>query len=321
MDNLTTRWYAEVCVAELYPISAVAKLTSIPLDTLRAWERRYGVVVPKRVARGRLYSTEQVKRLQLLRRAVDDGHSIGQVAGLADRQLRALLAKTSSLARSEEAPGSASRVTLPDILSPVLQALERFDYAATDQEINRLVIAIPNPRDFVHQAALPLMHTIGQRWHDGKCSIAQEHILTRQLTAILSSLVRNYSPSNHSARVLFATPQNERHEFPILAAAMLTAAAGLGVFYLGSDLPAADIVLATRRTDADAVLLSLEVAPSADTLEELSYISRKVPRDVSLWLGGRPELRLGKVTSGSRWQVLEDYHSLEHQLAALAAGG
>jgi DNA-binding transcriptional MerR regulator len=289
-------------VAELYPISAVAKLTSIPLDTLRAWERRYGVVVPKRVARGRLYSTEQVKRLQLLRRAVDDGHSIGQVAGLADRQLRALLAKTSSLARSEEAPGSASRVTLPDILSPVLQALERFDYAATDQEINRLVIAIPNPRDFVHQAALPLMHTIGQRWHDGKCSIAQEHILTRQLTAILSSLVRNYSPSNPSARVLFATPQNERHEFPILAAAI-------------------DIVLATRRTDADAVLLSLEVAPSADTLEELSYISRKVPREVSLWLGGRPELRLGKVTSGSRWQVLEDYYSLEHQLAALAAGG
>jgi hypothetical protein len=59
-----------------YSISAVAKLTGIPLDTLRAWERRYRTVIPKRAARGRVYSEEQIQKLLLLRRAVNQGHSI-----------------------------------------------------------------------------------------------------------------------------------------------------------------------------------------------------------------------------------------------------
>ena len=86
-----------------YPISAVAKLTGIPLDTLRAWERRYRTVIPKRAARGRVYSEEQIQKLLLLRRAVEQGHSIGQVAALGDRQLRELLEKSSSIAAGESA--------------------------------------------------------------------------------------------------------------------------------------------------------------------------------------------------------------------------
>src|SRR5579863_8890962 len=104
-------------MATSYPISAVAKLTGIPLDTLRAWERRYGTVIPKRAGRGRVYSEEQIQKLLLLRRAVEQGHSIGQVAGLGYRQLRELLEKSSSIA------GGQSAAKLSDsssVLSPVL---------------------------------------------------------------------------------------------------------------------------------------------------------------------------------------------------------
>ena len=296
-----------------YPISAAAKLTGIPLDTLRAWERRYRAVIPKRSERGRVYSEEQVKRLVLLRQAVQQGHSIGQVAGVGDRQLRELLDKSSSLSARGPVKVSASQ----EVLTPILQALDRFDYAATDREINRLAAAMASPRDFVHHAALPLMRTIGERWHDGKCSIAQEHMLTNLLSALLASLVRTYSPSNPPARALLATPRNERHAFPTLAAAMLTAISGLGVIYLGTDLPAADIVLAARKSEADIVLLSLSTTPGPETLEEINHMARKLPRSSALWLGGAPELRLEQATAGSRWLVLHDFSALEHQLAAL----
>lgn len=296
-----------------YPISAAAKLTGIPLDTLRAWERRYRAVIPKRSERGRVYSEEQVKRLVLLRQAVQQGHSIGQVAGVGDRQLRELLDKSSSLSARGPVKVSASQ----EVLTPILQALDRFDYAATDREINRLAAAMASPRDFVHQAALPLMRTVGERWHAGKCSIAQEHMLTNLLSALLASLVRTYSPSNPPARALLATPSNERHAFPTLAAAMLTAIGGLGVIYLGTDLPAADIVLAARKSEADIVLLSLSTTPGPETLEEINYMARKLPRSSALWLGGAPELHLEQATAGSRWLVLHDFSALEHQLAAL----
>ena len=63
-----------------YPIRAVARLTGLPLDTLRAWERRYEAVVPERGPRGRQYTEAQVERLRLLKEAVDQGHAIGTVA-------------------------------------------------------------------------------------------------------------------------------------------------------------------------------------------------------------------------------------------------
>ena len=297
-----------------YPIGAAAKLTGIPLDTLRAWERRYQTVVPKRAGRGRLYSEEQIQRLLLLRHAVEQGHSIGQIAQLEDWRLRELLAHASSLTTKG---GNPKTQDSPEILLPVLQALDRFDYAATDREINRLAAAIARPRDFVHLAALPLMRTVGQRWHEGKCSIAQEHMLTSLLSAFLASLVRIYSSSNPAARVLLATPRDDRHAFPTLVAAMLTAVAGLGVVYLGADLPSADIVLAARKSEADVVLLSLATGATAETLQELSHIARKLHRSTALWLGGAPELQLEVATAGSPWLVLRDFSALEHQLTAL----
>jgi methanogenic corrinoid protein MtbC1 len=201
----------------------------------------------------------------------------------------------------------------------VLHAIERFDYAAADREINRLAAAMASPRDFVHQAALPMMRAIGERWHEGKSSIAQEHMLSHLLSALLASMVRTYSPSNPPARVLFATPRNERHAFPNLAAAMLAAVGGLGVIYLGTDLPAADIVLATRKSAADAILLSLATTPKPNTLEEIDFMARKLPSSTALWLGGAPDLGLEQALAGSRWLLLQDFLMLEHQLSALGA--
>ena len=299
-----------------YPISAAAKLTGIPLDTLRAWERRYRTIVPKRLARGRVYSEAQIQKLLLLRRAVEQGHSIGQVAALGQRQLRALLEKSSAIAAGDSISNTTDANAM---LAPALRALERFDFAETDREINRLAAAMGSPRNFVHQAALPLMRSVGERWHEGKCSIGQEHMLTNLLTGVLASLVRTYSPSNPPARVLLATPTNERHAFPTLAAAMLIAAGGLGAIYLGTDLPAADIVLAARKSEADVALLSLSSSPSLEVRDDLSYIARKVTRSTALWLGGAPELHLDQATEGSRWMVLKDFSALEHQLAARGA--
>jgi DNA-binding transcriptional MerR regulator len=299
-----------------YPISAAAKLTGIPLDTLRAWERRYQTVVPKRVGRGRLYSEKQIQKLLLLRQAVEQGHSIGQVAALGDRQLRELLENSAAIAVGESA---SNRTDANALLAPVLQALDRFDYALIDREINRLAAALGSPRNFVHQVALPLMRTVGERCHVGKCSIAQEHMLTNLLTTLLASLIRTYSPSNPVARVLLATARNEHHAFPTLAAAMLAAVGGLGTIYLGTDLPAADIVLAARKSEADVVLLSLSSMPNSEVLEDLDYIARKAPRAAALWLGGSPALHLDQATAGSRWLVVQDFSALEHQLAARGA--
>lgn len=84
-----------------YRSGAAAKLAGIPVETLRVWERRYGVVGPRHTPRGhRLYSTEDVSRLALIKQLVDLGNSIGTIASLPFPALRELRAGADQVSRS-----------------------------------------------------------------------------------------------------------------------------------------------------------------------------------------------------------------------------
>ena len=76
-----------------YRIGAVSRLTGIPTDTLRMWERRYDVVEPHRAEGGnRLYTRDDITRLAMIKRLVDAGHAIGTVANLSVEQLQERMA-------------------------------------------------------------------------------------------------------------------------------------------------------------------------------------------------------------------------------------
>lgn len=81
---------------DCYRIAAVARMTGMPETTIRMWERRYRAVEPQRSAgNGRLYSRDDIERLQLLKAAVDAGHAIGTIASLTSEQIGARLAGAS----------------------------------------------------------------------------------------------------------------------------------------------------------------------------------------------------------------------------------
>src|SRR5664279_968466 len=302
-----------------YPIRAVAKLTGVPLDTIRAWERRYGAVTPQRSTRGRIYSEKEVQRLVLLRDAVARGHAIGQVADVGDEDLKALLRRTDNMI--DPVASGRRKVRAGDsILGPLLKTIEAFDYVGADRELNRLSAAMANPRDIVHEIALPLMRITGERWHEGRFTIAQEHMVTALLSGLLVSLLRIYGTSNPPAKVLLATPENEHHGFGVLAAAMLTAANGLGAIHLGTNLPAREIMQAARRTEADAILLGVCGAKADSVTAALQEIREGVRRRTHLWIGGVGDQRLAEEAVKHGWLVLKDFRAFEHQLDLLSAG-
>lgn len=74
-----------------YRSGVAARLAGLPVETLRVWERRYGISDTSRSAHGqRLYSDAQVRRLRLMKQLVDQGHPIGALAHLSLEQLGAL---------------------------------------------------------------------------------------------------------------------------------------------------------------------------------------------------------------------------------------
>ena len=259
-----------------YPIRAVAKITGLSLDTLRAWERRYQAVVPERTERGREYGPAQIERLLRLSRLIRKGHAIGRVAPLSDSELQDLL---------EQEPARPQEPSLaPDLLLPVLAAVNSYDSARAADELSRLA-ALLSPRDLVYQVALPLMRETGVRWHQGTFAIAQEHLVSHILRNVLGSMIRQLRPLGAVPGIVMATLAGEAHDFGVLAAAMLASLAGLEPVYLGPDLPGSDIAQAVKRTSARIVSIGVTL-PSPSTQVELKRLAEDLPADVELWVGG-----------------------------------
>jgi len=83
--------------APVYRSGAVARLTGIPVQTLRVWERRYNIVGPRQSPTGqRQYSQEDVARLTVIKQLVDSGHAIGSIAALNIERLQSMRAKVVS---------------------------------------------------------------------------------------------------------------------------------------------------------------------------------------------------------------------------------
>jgi DNA-binding transcriptional MerR regulator/methylmalonyl-CoA mutase cobalamin-binding subunit len=295
-----------------YPIRAVSKLTGIGIDSLRAWERRHGAVTPVRDDRGRMYTDADIARLRLLRGAVEHGHSIGRLAGLSDEALRHLV----------ETAGPSAVPTVSPTRRPSLDtaglraALHKYDATAIDQEIGRLATVL-RPLDLLTEVIMPALVRVGEDWHRGHNGIAHEHLMSSAIRHILGSFLRLYARQDAPARLLFATPSGDRHEIGTLGAAMLAAGSGLGVVYLGSDLPARDIVESLKPAGAQVLVLGLTTASAGKAKErELRAIVRELPQDVELWAGGRGAERHASIIM-PRGLVFGDYTAYQQELVRI----
>lgn len=302
---------------EALPLRTVSRMTGLSPDIIRAWEKRYGVVAPTRGARGaRLYSLADIARLRLLRQVVGSGRAIGDVARLSPAELAALAGSpaVSGDGRRQAAGSDADH----GVVGQAIAALERFDGLALDRCLGDALMALGS-REFIAQVAAPLLGEIGARWEDGRLSVADEHLLSALMRNLLSGMLRARGPGT-APTVLLATPRGERHEFGLLLAGLLIADAGLGLCYLGTDLPAAEIVAAARRAGVAVIGLGMVNEDNhGSALAEVRSIERALAPATELWLGGRAAAAVGAALGASRAVVLDRIDSLETELQRLRA--
>jgi DNA-binding transcriptional MerR regulator/methylmalonyl-CoA mutase cobalamin-binding subunit len=294
-----------------HPIRVVSRRTGIAVDTLRVWERRYAVVRPVRNDRGRLYSDGDIHRLQLLAAAVSEGYGIGRVAQLADDDLQRLSGPPDP-ARSEV---HIERRTGDDS-DRILRALRAYDAARIERELYQLSRSM-TPRAFVCGVMRPLLTRIGDEWQSGRITVAQEHLLSASLRSVLGHTSRR-STGASGPRLLFATPSGERHEFGILGAAILAAGAGCSVIYLGSDLPAADIIDAAIRSRAHTVVLGLIYEEAMRTaLADVRRIADRLSDTAKVCVGGAQAAAASRAMKSACATLLPDFEAFEAHLAGL----
>lgn len=292
-----------------YPLGVAARLTGLTPDTLRAWERRYGVVTPLRTPGGtRRYRASDLDRLRLVKAAVDAGHRVSDVARL-DRE---------ELVRITSAPAAGPPVAV-DPCDNILDALKRLDAETAEERIAFQLAALGSER-FARQVATPLLERIGDAWSNGELCVAGEHLASAVLRSLLGASLRPRAGANGGAPVVFGTLPGERHEMGLLIAALTAAAVGGRVVYLGPDLPVEELATAVATTDAGAVALSLVARDDVqDVLADLRALRAALPRNVEIWVGGALSDRATGVPGVT---VLDSFEALEQcvRLYTLGSG-
>lgn len=263
-----------------FTIKAVAQATGLTVETLRAWERRYEVVQPSRDGSGRrTYSATDVARLRLLRSATELGHTISRLAQLSEEDLAKLVADSGGHARSAVARGQT-------YVDRALDAALHSDPSGVEEVLTSALALLP-PNEVVNSVLVPLVREIGERWHQGQVSIAQEHMVTDIVKRLIISVSRGYLRSDQGPCLVLATLSGERHELGILMCSWLAATRRFRTHYLGVDCPAEEIARFALEVEARAVLISL-VMPENEVpaLDQLAKLASALDGRCEVWVGG-----------------------------------
>lgn len=302
--------------SERFPMRVVARMTGLAPDTIRAWERRYAAVVPERSeGNTRRYSADDVRRLTLLKELVDRGHAISGVASLAEEELQRLAVGTLTVSQGgdeandgDEMPG----MSFSAIREAYLGAVSRLDTRRASEILLR-VATLLDARDTVFRLVVPLMQEVGERWAHAELGVAQEHLVSAQLRGLVSNLLRLSPPDRGARRLLLTTPSGHRHEFGILAAALLAAGRGFDVVYLGPDLPNEELEWSVRLARADVLVLGVVKDMGARECEELSTVLEGIHGTTRIWLGLPEGHALARATPFARH--FHDFEALDMALA------
>jgi methylmalonyl-CoA mutase cobalamin-binding subunit len=198
--------------------------------------------------------------------------------------------------RAAEPPRGAAEADVEDEVASVLVEAAMVHVHALEprqlEDVLRRGIAVEGTGGFVRRIAVPLLRRIGDEWHGGRLSIAGEHFASSIVEGMLVEAMRTVRPVPGAPRLLVATPAGSHHVIAAAMAGAIAAAEGWDVFFLGGDLPAAEIADAARTRAVNAVALSVLYTDDPERLAaDVLALRDRLPRATPLLLGGRAVVR------------------------------
>lgn len=262
-----------------FNIATVERETGLSKDVLRMWERRYGFPQPGRDANGeRLYPAEQVDRLRLIKRLIDQGHRPGKLIAAPIEELAALNPRLASLSN---APHNM-HVDLDELLALIRQHDVTGYQHAMQQRLARQGF-----QHFVQDTVAPLTNQVGEAWEIGSIEVFEEHLFTELTKRLLRQAISALPGGSRKPRMLLTSVPGEQHAIGLLMAEGLFALEGAECIPLGPQMPLLEIARATNAHQADIVALSFSTAfPKRQVSGLLQQLRLLLPQEINLWVGG-----------------------------------
>ncbi len=195
------------------------------------------------------------------------------------------LARAAELAQSEQAIGGERTSTVQGIVDKMIASLLAYDENSAAAEWTTALDLLDVQSAF-ERVIVPVMREIGQAWHAGEASIAQEHFATNFVRSRLDMLSRQVLPPPGAPIVLLACLEGEHHELGLLMLAVVLRFHGFRTIYLGQDVPTDALIRCVEDSQPQVVAVNAGTVEGAIHLEALAKALRETAPLSELVFGG-----------------------------------
>ncbi|TQD38638.1 MerR family transcriptional regulator [Haloflavibacter putidus] len=267
-------------IKQQFSIKDLEQLSGIKAHTIRIWEKRYGILQPKRTDTNiRYYDLKALQRILNIALLNENGYKISRIAKMNPDEVKSLIKSVSSINSDESRAMKAFKL-----------AMINFDVHLFNQTYNS-VFKTRNFREIFKEHFLPLLEEIGTLWQTNTIHPAQEHFITnlirQKIYWNIERLDRIEATRKDKLFVLFL-PEGEIHDLGILYLNYELLALGYKVIFLGHSLPFTDLKYLAETKENIHFVSYLTVKPDNlhDFLEDFqTEVSSKI--SCQYWLLGR----------------------------------
>jgi MerR family transcriptional regulator, light-induced transcriptional regulator len=273
-----------------FNLKAVVQETGLKPDTLRAWERRYGVPEPDRTSGGhRLYSQHDINTLKWLLQRQEEGLSISRAVSL----WRGLVDEGKDPLREMPLPGIVQTQTaysplelgdtIVELRNSWIDACLNFDEHKAELVMAQ-AFSYYSPEVVCFELLQKALVEIGNGWYEGTVSVQQEHFASALALRRLDALLAGAPAPTRATRIIVGCPPGDNHTFGVLLITLLLRRRGWDVIYLGANVPTNRLLNTIERTEPALVLFSAQLLDTAATLLDVALYLADL--DIPLAYGG-----------------------------------
>jgi DNA-binding transcriptional MerR regulator len=284
-----------------FNLKAVVRETGIKAETLRAWERRYGLPRPARSAGGhRIYSRRDIDTLHWLIRRRKEGLSISRAAerwqtiesegrdplqepGFASDYLF-LGERWTETSHFEEGVNDEVDIQVSAACTEWMAACTSFDELAAQRILSQAFALFPVETVCLHVLCKGLRQ-LGEDWLIDIVTAQQVNFAADQAMQRIKTLLAASPQPTRSGQIMMACPSGEEHTFGLALLQLFFKRRGFGTVYLGGNLPSSEMVATLQKIQPDLVVFVSQQLRSAGSLLDMSELI--VRQDVPVAFGGR----------------------------------
>lgn len=240
-----------------YSIKDLEQLSGIKAHTLRIWEQRYNLLLPKRTDTNiRFYDDADLKLILNVALLNDNGYKISKIAGMSGVEMREEVIKLTE-----------KTLTHDDQINALTICMVEMDEERFDKVLSTNILKIGFEQTMLN-IIYPFMSKIGVLWQTGAINPAQEHFISNLIRQKLIVAIDAQIYKGGGKKFLLYLPDGEHHEISILFAAYLIKLKGHKVIYLGQSTPDDDLDSVYNLHQPEYLMTVITTSPSAENVQE-----------------------------------------------------